>query len=217
LRRLRRQAMQGADQRWPCCAHFNSSEQSRVGVRPFADILCASRGHRVPAAARVPRTGLRPVLLLYLATAGTQRPRQPPAVARQDRNPMRHRSGTVGHSAQRGRGGGPANGRAGGHEHSRVPRRPDLAPLPARERPQSAASSLITRDPRSGSGPAVCETVVHPSSASSGATACSSACSVNENSAPPPGASPASNTPWWASRIERQIASPMPMPSALVE
>ena len=58
---------------------------------------------------------------------------------------------------------------------------------------------------------------LHAVSSSDGVMTCRSTGSVIENHAPPPGDSVASSAPWWASRIERQIASPMPMPSTLVE
>jgi len=81
-----------------------------------------SRAPGVPCSAHVPRTGLRPALLLYFAAqrtpaarSGTAR-RAPPL-----RTPDRWQAKDVGYRAQRSKGGGSGEAGPGGHERSPVP------------------------------------------------------------------------------------------------
>jgi len=105
---------------------------SRVGAR---------QGRRVADSAHVPRAGLRPALLLDFAASSTRCPwREVAEVTPSGRVATAglDQAGGALCAAKSRRRRRPQAG-AGGHERSRVPRRPDLAPIVQRGHSRTAA------------------------------------------------------------------------------
>ena len=90
----------------------------------------ARQGRRVADSAHVPRSGLRPALLLDFAASATRRPWREGLVTPKCRTATEvlGQAGGALRAAKSRRRRRPQAG-AGGHERSRVPRRPDLAAL----------------------------------------------------------------------------------------